>query len=251
MTRAYRQAGFGVVVAVIAVLATTAVILTAGAYIMRTQQTASPRPTSINSFEECVAAGNPVMESYPEQCAAGGKTFTNPAQSASRLSLAEGKVGLYVPDGWTAVKEENFNSETAVCGHSVISEEVCIDLASIVLKSEGLTSSDQFRIRVGVFKRQSDSSVTDWFNNELDAGSEEGHVLSELNINGMDALSYSVNYGDRETRVRYAVTGRGYGVLISANAFAGDYYSFINKNNIDYRTYLPVVEQVAKSVEIQ
>ena len=31
---------------------------------------------AITTFEECVAAGNPVMESYPEQCAANGKTFT-------------------------------------------------------------------------------------------------------------------------------------------------------------------------------
>jgi hypothetical protein len=30
----------------------------------------------ISSFEECVAAGNPVMESYPRRCAAGDKTFT-------------------------------------------------------------------------------------------------------------------------------------------------------------------------------
>lgn len=32
-------------------------------------------PGTINSFEECAAAGNPVLESYPEQCVAGGKTF--------------------------------------------------------------------------------------------------------------------------------------------------------------------------------
>ena len=31
--------------------------------------------TIITTFEECVAAGNPVMESYPEQCRAGGETF--------------------------------------------------------------------------------------------------------------------------------------------------------------------------------
>ena len=29
----------------------------------------------ITNFEECVAAGNPVMESYPRQCSAYGKTF--------------------------------------------------------------------------------------------------------------------------------------------------------------------------------
>ena len=31
--------------------------------------------STINSFEECVAAGNPVMESYPRQCNANGQTF--------------------------------------------------------------------------------------------------------------------------------------------------------------------------------
>lgn len=35
---------------------------------------------SINSFAECVADGRPIMESYPEQCAANGKVFSNPDQ---------------------------------------------------------------------------------------------------------------------------------------------------------------------------
>ena len=42
-----------------------------------TQQPPVPEPQEINSFEECAAAGYPIMESYPEQCAVpGGKTFT-------------------------------------------------------------------------------------------------------------------------------------------------------------------------------
>ena len=41
------------------------------------KHTATP---PINSFDSCVAAGNPVQESYPEQCAANGQTFTNPNQ---------------------------------------------------------------------------------------------------------------------------------------------------------------------------
>lgn len=33
--------------------------------------------STIDSFEDCVAAGYPVMESYPEQCAVpGGQSFT-------------------------------------------------------------------------------------------------------------------------------------------------------------------------------
>lgn len=37
---------------------------------------------SINSFQECVAAGNPIMESYPEQCRTkDGRLFVNEEQS--------------------------------------------------------------------------------------------------------------------------------------------------------------------------
>ena len=32
---------------------------------------------SITNFDECVASGNPVAESYPEQCSANGQTFVN------------------------------------------------------------------------------------------------------------------------------------------------------------------------------
>lgn len=34
------------------------------------------KPMNINSFEECMNAGNPVMESYPRQCQANGQVFT-------------------------------------------------------------------------------------------------------------------------------------------------------------------------------
>jgi eight-cysteine-cluster-containing protein len=37
----------------------------------------APVPEEINSFDECAAAGYPIMESYPRQCAVpGGPTFT-------------------------------------------------------------------------------------------------------------------------------------------------------------------------------
>lgn len=35
----------------------------------------STTTTTINSYEECAAAGYPILESYPEQCVANGKTF--------------------------------------------------------------------------------------------------------------------------------------------------------------------------------
>lgn len=39
----------------------------------------------ITSFASCVAAGNPVMESFPEQCSANGQTFTNTASQQGTL----------------------------------------------------------------------------------------------------------------------------------------------------------------------
>lgn len=38
-------------------------------------------PVVITSFEQCVAAGNPVMESYPRQCNANGKNFVEEIQA--------------------------------------------------------------------------------------------------------------------------------------------------------------------------
>lgn len=35
---------------------------------------------NVTDFASCAAAGNPIMESYPEQCHHDGTTYTNPDQ---------------------------------------------------------------------------------------------------------------------------------------------------------------------------
>jgi hypothetical protein len=53
------------------------------------QQATKPPTTSINSYADCVAAGYPIQESYPEQCRTpDGKSFTNPD---AHLALPEGE----------------------------------------------------------------------------------------------------------------------------------------------------------------
>jgi len=42
---------------------------------------ADEQQEQINSFEDCVNAGNPVMESYPRQCSANGQTFVEEIQN--------------------------------------------------------------------------------------------------------------------------------------------------------------------------
>lgn len=58
-------------------------IVAAGVQAWRISREDNQAAQSIDSFAECVAAGNPVMESYPEQCRAGDRTFTNPDQQSN------------------------------------------------------------------------------------------------------------------------------------------------------------------------
>ncbi|MGH2500608.1 MAG: hypothetical protein ACRDF0_11040 [Candidatus Limnocylindria bacterium] len=56
----------------IALALAIAIGLAAAAAALGLRASPAPPPTS---FEECVRQGNPVMESYPRQCRAGGRLF--------------------------------------------------------------------------------------------------------------------------------------------------------------------------------
>jgi len=59
----------------------------------------------ITNFEECVAAGNPVMESYPRQCRAGDQTFVE------ELAKEEGETCVCGPDdSWCESRQECLES---------------------------------------------------------------------------------------------------------------------------------------------
>lgn len=68
------------------------------------------KENSITSFAECVAAGNPVMESYPEQCAANGDTFTNPDQQPQQsieedvqTESGQKRFSITFPENWKGI----------------------------------------------------------------------------------------------------------------------------------------------------
>jgi hypothetical protein len=56
----------------LALIAAAVVLMGAGCISM---PPSSSEVDSITDFDSCAAAGNPIMESYPRQCAAGGKTY--------------------------------------------------------------------------------------------------------------------------------------------------------------------------------
>lgn len=70
---------------------------------------ATNKAEQINNYNDCVAAGYPVMESLPEQCAtADGRTFTNtPAQLPPNNGIAVGE-----PYGETAPQADDVTAAT-------------------------------------------------------------------------------------------------------------------------------------------
>lgn len=60
---------------VIIVIAVLLIALIGWKLYSHTADSSRQSPLQISTFDECVAAGNAIMESYPEQCMAGDKTF--------------------------------------------------------------------------------------------------------------------------------------------------------------------------------
>lgn len=52
------------------------IVFTASAVFIFLNRSKTTSQVQVNSFEDCVKAGNPVMESYPERCIHEGVTFT-------------------------------------------------------------------------------------------------------------------------------------------------------------------------------
>lgn len=68
----------------------------------------SVNPEEINSFEECVSAGYPVMESYPRQCKTSeGKTFIEDIQ-LDQVPIAQ---ALYLCDGEKTIEATFYQGE--------------------------------------------------------------------------------------------------------------------------------------------
>jgi hypothetical protein len=82
-----QQSGFGHI-GILAIILSAVVIGAAGWFVYDHQhkdENKTPKTQkTISSFDECVAAGNPTRETYPEQCSADGKLFTNQSQQVQQ-----------------------------------------------------------------------------------------------------------------------------------------------------------------------
>lgn len=69
----------------------------------------------VTNFEECVSAGNPVMESHPRQCRHGDETFTETIYCAQDVMLC--------PDGETYVGRTGPSCEFTPCPSELTEDE--------------------------------------------------------------------------------------------------------------------------------
>lgn len=59
------------------VIAVVCTVLTIGGVLVFILSQSDNRQANISNYEQCVAAGNPILESYPEQCVTpDGRSFT-------------------------------------------------------------------------------------------------------------------------------------------------------------------------------
>lgn len=76
--------------------------------LIKNSQTANPPAAlEVNSFEECAAAGYPVMESYPRRCAVpGGETFTEELSEIVYENADEDMIRVELPYPGAVVGKE-------------------------------------------------------------------------------------------------------------------------------------------------
>jgi eight-cysteine-cluster-containing protein len=118
-----------------AILLGGALILAAGLAVfvwITMQPRSAPSDYLITNFEECAAAGNAVMESYPRQCRANGQTFTE---------IVDGPIPVE-PDGGIG------DTPSGGCMPAGCSGQVCADAA----EADGLVTDCMFRAEYACYR---------------------------------------------------------------------------------------------------
>ena len=163
-----------------------------------------PQP-SITSYAECVAAGYPVLESYPEQCRTpDGQTFTNPDATPLPSEPTSEPTGEFTSEGGTAIILDDW-AETPVGSPLTLSGQV----------PGNWSSEGRFPVQVTDRDGQVLAEATavldgDWMTEELvpfsvtvefdrPAGDDAGFlVLTKENLSGLpeddDALRIPVTF---------------------------------------------------------
>ncbi|MGH7156560.1 MAG: hypothetical protein ACREGG_00355 [Candidatus Saccharimonadales bacterium] len=168
--------------------------------------------------------------------------------------LANDKVTFtYDENIWQAAPNAG---EVSLCGQSVLSSAKCLDLATLVLKKEGVVNPDQFQVSIGVFKKDDNKNVKDWLSDDVDAVEGEAPTFDYISSTPRQVLRMTADYSNAgpmekasdEIRLDYGIVSTHYGVLAKTVLFNKVHYSFSSQT--DYHPYMPNVEDIVKSIRI-
>ena len=186
----------------------------------------------------------PVTSTAPETSPNNSTTNTN------IIKLDSDSVELSLPTSFESVPDSTLSPSVRIssCTKTVDSTDaVCKDAAVLVLKSEGYTNTDQFQVKVSVYDKTDTKSVSDWLGQDLGISNFTGASTTNLTIDGQAAIKYDYPQTN-EDWLYYAVVKDNIGVVVYADLFSGQHYSFQNSANINYYQYAPDVLSIAQSL---
>lgn len=171
-------------------------------------------------------------------------------QESDSNRVSVGSATVEVSDTWKVNKPESVNGGDCVLSPARVQEVV--NCKMLILSDEEYESTDGFHVTISTYDASSQTSVKDWYINELFRG-VDGNLSSEktLEINGADAYMTEADYsgedGD-EIRLNYVVLSGDTAVVLNTTLFNGQHYSFTSER--DYLEYRSEVEELANSIQL-
>src|SRR3989338_3696917 len=108
---------------------TAVLVLVVGLFAAFAANTEQQELLSITNFEECAAAGNPIMESYPEQCRTpDGRTFVRDISPSDGLGLQANGCAVAGCSGQLCVSADEAGNIMTTCEYRA--EYACYQEAS-------------------------------------------------------------------------------------------------------------------------
>ncbi len=160
-----------------------------------TKQKSNKKEASITNFDECVTAGNPVMESYPEQCSANGQTFTKDVSKEQKVNngyntrVTSGLKGfsVIVPDGWKGLLNTQDSDMMILPGDD--QQEIKIGTKPVIEEVKGFGSDGPVILSI-ILMDGKDVYVPD---------SEPENVTFKLSGEPYEGKKYSLKYEEDST----------------------------------------------------
>ena len=125
------QRGFSAVEGVL-IFVIIALVGGVGWYVWSNKDKTNENDSSISSYEECITAGNPMLESEPPQCEANGKVFTE-GNSQGKQQTANKLPSYELPKNWSEISCDSNDSKAVLLSINEDKAKNCDDRSNTVL----------------------------------------------------------------------------------------------------------------------